>query len=1048
MVAPVLAIPLIATYGPALATATGAGLAALAGLAVGRAVNAARAPAAPAANQVLTPESKPEQFAEAASNYVQAETELQQVDPGAINQGQVANLEAAKEVAAKYDYVAADESSGRLGVLANQQLAAGGDLQVTLENNTVNFSNDVVDVNVPFENYGTAESPLAVSGDIPIEVTLPEDAAYPFIANQDVITGDVQRVAQTAIETQKINDAAVADLATNSTEYPVPINDAVTSESSDGINFVAADPPLLGGLTVTTPADAIPLDTPDPRKATGYVEDARGPVATAGVVSGTASSTQVEQQNRTNTLAASEAAAASANPNAPGSVDMPPPVSNTPSNNAAASNPNYTPQEIPTLNTSVNGVSRQIPQTQEQSNPLHDYANYTYKFSIYAVPRQTINKIANGEISPGNEQGILASGELLISSGGIAKDSRSPMFGVDFIIDNVNLTSVVGLSSRSRATDVIEFNFDIIEPYNTTLLPRLIGTSYRLTGKPDFASCFFVMKIDFLGYDDLGNPVMIPKTSKFLPFSMVNMDFEVGNRGTVYKIKGIPVNHAAQTILDNTIPFHMEISGGTVNEIFNGDVAQVTAAPAANQRSEAAPSSTVSLGPKTFSKGVKQALDEGEEFLKKNRALTQPNVYNFDFRDGIGDSKIIDPQVYRTQGFRMSDPKKPDELNPDTTKLDPSKNTLRLQAGTKITDLINTVLQVSTYYTGQYSTDRRPNRPLNMHKIVPTIKFGEMDPLTNLYQREITYVVTPYTVFGNDKENFGQMAPKNPVKKYQWIFTGQNKDIIDFKLSYKMSFFELRNGADKSLVSEAEGATANPNDGGEASGSSDAFGFLDTGVFPRRVRPVFGLADQSNSGAKDRSIKTLKLEELFKKQFDPVGDLVSLDLRVVGDPDLIQQDNLLYGASSGTTPRYASGGINFKDFEVYFLMEFKNPSTDYDSASGLFNLSSNETNYFSGLYRIVQVKSEFRQGKFTQTLKNYRVRRQSDAQPNTETRPGNSSQPRAETPSSTAVVNAPQGTAADANRSTVPATVNETDQIIRNTPLSGPAELAVGTPFG
>ena len=59
----------------------------------------------------------------------------------------------------------------------------------------------------------------------------------------------------------------------------------------------------------------------------------------------------------------------------------------------------------------------------------------------------------------------------------------------------------------------------------------------------------------------------------------------------------------------------------------------------------------------------------------------------------------------------------------------------------------------------------------------------------------------------------------------------------------------------------------------------------------------------------------------------------------------------------------------------YFNFYFATPNTDYDDNTGLFNVGGNYSE-FSGIYRAVQVTSSFSGGKFTQKIKNYRVRNQ------------------------------------------------------------------------
>jgi hypothetical protein len=106
---------------------------------------------------------------------------------------------------------------------------------------------------------------------------------------------------------------------------------------------------------------------------------------------------------------------------------------------------------------------------------------------------------------------------------------------------------------------------------------------------------------------------------------------------------------------------------------------------------------------------------------------------------------------------------------------------------------------------------------------------------------------------------------------------------------------------------------------------------------------------------------------------------MKLDLTIVGDPDLIQQDNMIYGANAGTDPVYSNGSVNFVQKEAYFWFQFNTPMKDYDDNTGLFDINNEATEHFNGYYKINAVTSEFRGGKFTQKLENYRVKMQSNS---------------------------------------------------------------------
>jgi hypothetical protein len=112
----------------------------------------------------------------------------------------------------------------------------------------------------------------------------------------------------------------------------------------------------------------------------------------------------------------------------------------------------------------------------------------------------------------------------------------------------------------------------------------------------------------------------------------------------------------------------------------------------------------------------------------------------------------------------------------------------------------------------------------------------------------------------------------------------------------------------------------------------------------------------------------------MEKIFDNGVDLLSLNIEIVGDPDWISQDNMLYGTKAGNSSQLSDHSINFSK-EQYFDFFFFSPATDYNENSGLFG-SDGDYADFSGRYRVISVKSKFSGGKFTQQLKNVRLRNQ------------------------------------------------------------------------
>lgn len=896
-------------------------------------------------SSILTTYSSSADYSKATANYLLASQEFDKISKQ--NLGLEAQIDAAKAIAKKYDYLGVDTDTGQIKVLVDNNVYQGGDINASALDGKLSYFNAVVNKSDSYTDYSSGNSYSAVPIGSDLNVSLSSEGLALVTAKN---INNETLVAETVFQTVKLTPT----VTTPSKNDPIVTDPTTSSRLSTASLPVSPSGAAIVDPTLQAQA-AIALS-----KANAFKEDAASPASTNSVA-------LAQQKNQNNAAA-----------RASGSNDPNPGLTiNYTSSNAVSGN--FISQAgTPKLNQGSSGAASST-SGKARSNVLHDYATYTYKISLYAVPKGGANRMSQGQIQPGQEASAIDGGALILSSGGSISGSKGSQFKEDFFIDNLIIKSVVGQGARNRATDAVEISFDVIEPYNITLLPRLLATAQEITGHADWAMCFYVMKIEFIGYDNSGQSNNIDGATKYIPFNFTGCEFDIGPKGATYRMKGIPTNHWAQTFLDNEVPFHMEVLGNTINDVFNGATTPTSAG--SNDRSDAVAAPTAPGGA-AVAKGIADALNKGEKDYQENKVIDKPNKYYFKFEGGIGDKKVLDPKEYSSQGFRMSDVKKENERLPRFITIDKNNNTFRVQAGTKITDLINAIMQISTYYADQYSSPSPKDKPLYLHKIVPSVKYGEYDEKTNMWSRETTYVVIPYMQLGYDAEGFGQKAPtKNEVvKEYNWIYTGKNKDVIDVKLHYKAAFFTLRNGGEKAALEEGDSA---PNPPPPAETTPDSGEKPKGGMFPTRVKPVRGLANMSNTGARNLNKKVFSTEELFHKQFDSEGDNIKLDITIVGDPDLIQQDNLLFGANGGISPIYSNGSVNYVNREAYFNFSFVTPYKDYDETTGLMNINNDVNEHFNGFYRIISVTSEFKGGKFTQKLENYRVKNQAntDGQP-------------------------------------------------------------------
>ena len=638
-------------------------------------------------------------------------------------------------------------------------------------------------------------------------------------------------------------------------------------------------------------------------------------------------------------------------------------------------------------------TASQAPAATERPNILHGYTNYTYSLQLWAITSDAFNKIAKGGITVGSEAQILENGQVLISNGGFGTEERakrSGQFPFDMVIDNLVIESIVGKKGASaRGVDTLTLKFDIIEPYTVTLINRLVKLAGEKGQNQDFKTLMYAFKIDFLGYDDEGTPVKVDKATKWLPFTMLNMQFNITNKGAVYTCQGIPVQNLVMSMIDNNIPFHIELQGVTVKDLFDANSITLGASQGAARTDAPSIPNNAST---TITKGIAKALNDNEKYKKENtKSITIANEYAFEFDEDLLNAKIIDPSKVQDQS-RSNAPTRNAagdaaraQARLGTINLEVNDGIYRTQAGTKITDFIQSIMLTTDFMKNQVS-EGAPSRdkPFIGIQILPKLEIMGYDPKTNFFARKVTYVVKKFAYYGEDHPNLPQQTypPESVVKKYEYLFTGNNRDVKKVNLDYKIVFFDVRNGVKRNQAQEAgdgsgQDASDNTNDPNKSNSQN-------TSDFGRPSSYMSnGDAARNNSGGITNDVKSMTLAEMVTKLFDNGVDLLTLDIEIVGDPDWIQQDNVLYGLNVPKAKTLSNGVINFQDSVTCFEFTFKSPTKDYDDVTGIFNVTETDTAKFSGIYQVLTVSSKFSKGMFTQSLTNVRLRLQTA----TDTRP-------------------------------------------------------------
>lgn len=542
-------------------------------------------------------------------------------------------------------------------------------------------------------------------------------------------------------------------------------------------------------------------------------------------------------------------------------------------------------------------------------NPLHDFASYTYTWSLWWLSIGDANALS-GKTEAGNAitYPLGFSSYVIAEDAGLYPNRRLPTtYGLNYYIQDVKFTTVIGLNKNTKSTNAIEGEFTVIEPYGVTLVDALIehstnaGTTY--TSNP------YMLELNFTGYDDAGNPITPAEAHTFrkrFPIKILTCNISVTGKGAEYKFRFVPTGGGeAHSEEMRTLPKAVSITAGTVNEFFNGD-------PKAD--------------PPT--KGLVGELKDfyAAEVKKGDRQIA--DMIKFEFDPEIGKSKITSKQLTSLA-----------QSNPSTKNLDLSKNTFNLPKGTTYLDIIDKVMAQSDWLVnkqlqleqndkttpGKEPPAKSQTKVFTAFKTLTAVKYLSFDKQRGTLGKEITYKIHQYPTWNSNHPDLPQLADSrsHTTKAYNYLYTGKNVDILDLKLQFDATWFTAVNKYTKDkAATNTTLSTAKNTAGAEQGTLSTTLGFLSKFIpqlgsiptsTPMRFHNIVG--DQSNTIGMNIINRpgAQRAADVIKSIYSSSGgDMVSVDLKIVGDPTLIKQDDWLYSPSpAGASGSTASvGGLS------------------------------------------------------------------------------------------------------------------------------------------
>jgi len=565
-------------------------------------------------------------------------------------------------------------------------------------------------------------------------------------------------------------------------------------------------------------------------------------------------------------------------------------------------------------------------------NPLEQYSNYSYGISLHAMTIQKYNQVCvDGTSYTTNDNSVL------IASGGRRSNdfSRNQYFENDMYFENFKMDCFIGLNAQTRASNVVDISFTVHEPVGVSLLDRILLVAQEKQIK-QWDLMPFVIQIDFFANTDSGDVLnLIPDLTKRVVIKIIDIQITVSGRGAEYRITALPQAHVAQLQTVSTIPLNIEITAQTVGEYFDSkrDSDNV------NPRSDTTPNSQTQVK----ARSLPAALNAYQKFLQTNNKKEHADTYVFEIDSEIAQAKIFNASSNATVTVPSA--------NKENSNLQLQRGAHKITAGTNIKEVINQILASSDFYKENIDEKNSSDeKAITVHKITHTVKYGEFDKKTNLYQKTITYKVNKYEYFNQKYPEAAKGFPKLVDKEYNYVYTGKNQQILDLKIDFNTMFYTVVTAFEQNQELARIQAKREKLDNDSDRDSKDP-------LTPNRALYSPGADRHTALDQGDR--KSIESSDFFRSLMqNSRGDMLNIQITIAGDPDLIKQDELF-------SPRQSSTSIPTDQGQIFCTLNFRFYD-DIDQDSGLYK--GGKTSVFSGKYSIVTVKNIFERGQFTQIL--------------------------------------------------------------------------------
>jgi len=633
-------------------------------------------------------------------------------------------------------------------------------------------------------------------------------------------------------------------------------------------------------------------------------------------------------------------------------------------------------------------------------NVLEQFASYTPLWTLCCLTPSQFNDPRTYRGSP------FALSNIVLSSGGRQNSKRvnTANGAPEYYIDNVTMATTLGGSAKTGNTNVTGFKFDVYEPYSLGIFLQSLQAAAINAGYPTYLNdCPYLLKLEIRGSKDDGSMYSgRDELTKYFTIKINKVEFKVDEAGSRYNIEASPMHHSGFSDLVNVLYNDLNATGITVSEVL-----------VSGQQS------------------VCTVLNEQQLKRVNDGLATYPDLYEIVFPVDSSDSvgmfggastevlkAIADPKAERTQridaakreaqsgtfgqgeigkasmgfsetsggnyNFKLAGDVVDEKGNivRDSMTIDPKQRAVNFPQSTKITEVIQRVVLSSEYCVSKLKPEAVKNGFVDWFRIDVQIQLLEFDPKRNVRAKKYIYRVVPFKVSGAIFKNPSSAQPgetqlqKIIAKRYDYLYTGQNNNILKFDLQFNGQFFTaisptpMQNNAkiankDVQNTSEEKTPQARIKEG-------DAKESVTSPNGSAPVKPHALLSFPSATG--EKTVEQMVADN-FNQSFSRSNDMINVKMDIIGDLYYLSDSGINsnhlaeYGPNSQVK---ADGAMNWEGSEIFIYITWRNPiepNLGTSGQGGLYNFpNGGKATPFSGIYKVVGVENKFSGGVFQQTL--------------------------------------------------------------------------------